>query len=158
MSTAYQYVGEDPRDYPGYGLRVVPGDIVRLEGRPPDGRFVPWSGQGEPSTAVAATEPNVREQLQALIVQLHGGLQLDDEQLQEQLIGVDGDDPEQGALANEVLALVDAARAGQQVPRRPNKAASAEDWRAYAVAMGMSEEDAKASTRQALIDKYTEGV
>lgn len=162
MSTAYEYVGEDPRDYPGWGLHVKPGDVVYLNGRPPsDGRFVPWSGQGEPATAVAATEPSVTLMLRGLVEQLRGGLVLDDEQLQEQLASVDVDDAEQVELGNKILHLVNEQRAAQATPvKRPNKAASAEEWRAYAVSQGMSEEEAAATTRQALIDKYkyTEGV
>lgn len=39
----------------------------------------------------------------------------------------------------------------------PAKNASTEDWRAYAVAQGMPEDEANAATRDALVDRYTKG-
>jgi len=57
MATAFEFIGPQEQDYPAWGLRVAPGDVVRLDGRPPsDGNFREVVGDVEP-TAVAATEP-----------------------------------------------------------------------------------------------------
>jgi hypothetical protein len=57
MATAYEFIGPQEMDYPAWGLRVAPGDVVRLDGRPPsDGNFREATEDAEP-TAVAATEP-----------------------------------------------------------------------------------------------------
>lgn len=36
MATAYRYTGSDAREYPTLGFRVEPGDVLYLEGKPPD--------------------------------------------------------------------------------------------------------------------------
>lgn len=57
MATAYEFTGPQEMEYPGWGLRVSPGDVVRLDGRPPaDGHFRELTEDAE-ATAVAATEP-----------------------------------------------------------------------------------------------------
>ncbi|MCM2394356.1 hypothetical protein [Streptomyces albipurpureus] len=42
-------------------------------------------------------------------------------------------------------------------PKHPTKSASKADWKAYAVAQGMAEEDAEKATRDELAAQYTEG-
>ncbi|WP_435109928.1 hypothetical protein [Nocardiopsis synnemataformans] len=42
----------------------------------------------------------------------------------------------------------------EEVPARPVKSASKEAWKAYAIGQGMSEEDADAATRDALVERY----
>jgi hypothetical protein len=44
----------------------------------------------------------------------------------------------------------------QEVPARPAKSASKEAWKVYAIASGMSEEDAENTTRDALAEHYHE--
>jgi len=57
MATAYEFTGPQEMEYPAWGLRVAPGDVVRLDGRPPaDGHFREVTEDVEP-TATAATEP-----------------------------------------------------------------------------------------------------
>lgn len=57
MASAYEFTGLQEMDYPAWGLRVAPGDVVRLDGRPPsDGNFRELTEDVEP-TAVAGTEP-----------------------------------------------------------------------------------------------------
>jgi len=57
MATAYEFTGPQEMEYPAWGLRVAPGDVVRLDGRPPaDGNFREVTEDVEP-TATAATEP-----------------------------------------------------------------------------------------------------
>ncbi|GAA1455453.1 hypothetical protein [Nocardiopsis tropica] len=46
---------------------------------------------------------------------------------------------------------------GEQPPARPAKSASKTDWIAYAIGQGMSEEDADAATRDALVERYADG-
>lgn len=41
MATAYRYTGSDARDYPTLGFHVNPGDLLYLDGKPPDGSFEP---------------------------------------------------------------------------------------------------------------------
>ncbi|MDI3315878.1 MAG: hypothetical protein QJR12_16860 [Mycobacterium sp.] len=102
MATAYQYVGPGERDYPDWGLRVKPGDVVYLDGRPPgDGRWQQHQTPDAPATATAATEPAPAE------------------------------------------------------TRRPNLAASAEAWKAYAIAQGLPEDVVAKATRKAIIDHFT---
>jgi hypothetical protein len=40
MATAYRYTGTDAREYPSLGFRVEPGDVLYLDGTPPDSTFV----------------------------------------------------------------------------------------------------------------------
>jgi len=57
MASAYEFIGPQEQEYPAWGLRVAPGDVVRLDGRPPaDGNFRELADDAEP-TAVAGTEP-----------------------------------------------------------------------------------------------------
>ena len=42
-------------------------------------------------------------------------------------------------------------------PKRPNQNASAEDWKAYALASGLPEDVANGATRKAIIDHFTGG-
>lgn len=40
MAKCYRYTGTDARDYPTLGFSVTPGDVLYLDGRAPDERFV----------------------------------------------------------------------------------------------------------------------
>lgn len=55
MATAYRYTGSDARDYPTLGFRVEPGDLLYLDGRPPDANFEPV----EPGSMEIGDEPEV---------------------------------------------------------------------------------------------------
>jgi hypothetical protein len=55
MATAYRYTGSDARDYPTLGFHVEPGDLLYLDGRPPDASFV----EVEPGSMETSDEPPV---------------------------------------------------------------------------------------------------
>lgn len=42
-------------------------------------------------------------------------------------------------------------------PKRPNQAASAADWQAYALAQGLPEDVVKSATRKAILDHFGDG-
>lgn len=76
MATAYRYTGTDARDYPTLGFRVVPDDVVYLDGKAPDPAFVPieagsmqtgddtpdvgvdWRASAHPSSLPLPKQPN----------------------------------------------------------------------------------------------------
>lgn len=55
MATAYRYTGSDARDYPTLGFHCEPGDLLYLDGKPPDDRFEPV----EPGSMQTGDEPPV---------------------------------------------------------------------------------------------------
>lgn len=127
MATAYEFTGPQEMEYPGWGLRVAPGDVVRLDGRPPaDGHFRELTEDAE-ATAVAATEPPEGSG--------------------------PGDDDSTGGLGRGGEGTGDPAA---EKPRQPNLAASAADWTKYAKDMGVPAEIADNATRKAIIEHFTQ--
>jgi hypothetical protein len=125
MATAYEFTGDQEMEYPAWGLRVSPGDVVRLDGRPPsDGKFREVTEDAEP-TAVAATEPPEGSG--------------------------PGDDNGTGGLGRGG----EGTEPPVETPKQPNLAASAAEWTAYAKAMGVPAEIADNASRKAIIEHFT---
>lgn len=59
--------------------------------------------------------------------------------------------------AVEEAPAVEATEDDDQGPGRPVKSATKADWKAYAIAQGVSEEDAEAATRDQLAERYADG-
>lgn len=130
MATAYEFTGPQEQDYPAWGLRVAPGDVVRLDGRPPsDGNFREVTEDVEPNVT-AATEPP------------EGSGPGDDE-------GTGGLGRGEGQSDGEGEAPADP-------PKQPNTAASAAEWEKYAVEMGVPEDVVASSTRKAIVAHFTQ--
>ena len=56
--------------------------------------------------------------------------------------------------ADATAESADAVATSADKPEPPNKSANKPEWEAYAVAQGMSAEDADKATKAALIDQY----
>lgn len=91
----------------------------------------------------------------------HGGCSIGDIEWAED--GAVADVPDE--LGAELLALApdeyehvqDTPAAPEGEVKRPNKAASADEWKAYALAQGLPQEVVDVATRAALIDHFTGG-
>lgn len=116
MATPYRYVGADARDYPTLGFSVTPGDVLYLQGRPPD-----------------------EASFEAITVDAPAGTAIEPLDWRAPI----GDEP---AVREDYLT-------------RPAKAASADEWRAYALADGGFQEATGTTpdeaTRKAIVDHYT---